>query len=139
MLITNWPLRWRVLLVCSSMIYSFLLDFFSLFLVLQAATDRSFYVPYNILPLDPGGAQQAIMQLPEVWCHEKVLPLETLYIYVDIFQWVVSRTFEKSYLHYLISLKDMLLFRYHFASALVHWGLVLYTKVANAKCMRYPI
>ncbi|XP_056172840.1 putative callose synthase 8 isoform X2 [Syzygium oleosum] len=33
---------------------------------LQAATDRSFYVPYNILPLDPGGAQQAIMQLPEI-------------------------------------------------------------------------
>ncbi|XP_058095312.1 putative callose synthase 8 isoform X2 [Magnolia sinica] len=24
------------------------------------------YVPYNILPLDPGGAQQAIMQLPEI-------------------------------------------------------------------------
>ncbi|KAF8031616.1 hypothetical protein BT93_D0741 [Corymbia citriodora subsp. variegata] len=34
--------------------------------VLQPATDRSFYVPYNILPLDPGGAQQAIMQLPEI-------------------------------------------------------------------------
>ncbi|KAI6687102.1 hypothetical protein NL676_023930 [Syzygium grande] len=33
---------------------------------LQAAIDRSFYVPYNILPLDPGGAQQAIMQLPEI-------------------------------------------------------------------------
>lgn len=27
------------------------------------------YVPYNILPLDPGGAQQAIMQLPEVRCY----------------------------------------------------------------------
>ncbi|KAK3424620.1 hypothetical protein EUGRSUZ_F01403 [Eucalyptus grandis] len=32
----------------------------------QAATDQSFYVPYNILPLAPGGAQQAIMQLPEI-------------------------------------------------------------------------
>uniref|UniRef100_A0A1D1XHW2 Putative callose synthase 8 n=2 Tax=Anthurium amnicola TaxID=1678845 RepID=A0A1D1XHW2_9ARAE len=31
-----------------------------------ADIEDGIYVPYNILPLDPGGSQQAIMQLPEI-------------------------------------------------------------------------
>lgn len=49
--------------VCSLLLF--------VFLSLQALADRDdekseLYVPYNILPLDQGGSQQAIMQLPEV-------------------------------------------------------------------------